>query len=59
MIRQQLNDPGSIRMTDGTTFAYRFTLTPKEAVSLGLPPQTPQAGYPAGSDDGVYAGKRH
>ena len=43
MIRQQLNDPGSIRMTDGTTFAYRFTLTPKEAVSLGLPPQTPQA----------------
>lgn len=43
MIRQQLNDPGKIRMTDGTTFAYRFALTPREAVSLGLPPKTPQA----------------
>ena len=43
MIQRQLNEPGKIRMTDGTTFAYRFALTPKEAVSLGLPPETSQA----------------
>lgn len=43
MIEKQLNEPGEIRMADSTTFAYRFLLNPAEAVSLGLPPMTPQA----------------
>lgn len=43
MIEQQMNDPQAIRMADGTTFVYRFTLTPEEAVALNLPADTPQA----------------
>lgn len=43
MIDQQLNDPDGIRMSDGTTFVYRFQLNPAEAVCLGLSPQTAQA----------------
>lgn len=37
LIERQLNDPDKIRMADGTTFAYRFSLSAEEASALGLP----------------------
>ena len=43
MLDQQLNDPQAIRMADGTTFVYRFDLTPDSALALGLDAATPQA----------------